>query len=297
MEIKNILVPSDFSDTARHALANALAIAAMHQARITLLHVVTVYDDDPYNPSQTFPDLDDYYDHLEERAGAQFAETISRNELKHIPIEYVIRRGFSPHEEILTYLSEKEIDFIALGTHSRKPLARFFLGSVAENIVHHASCPVLTVRIDDGDARVPVYKNILVPTDFSEQSKRALTLATSLLQPDGALYVLHVVEEALQPAYFTVEGDAILQIMPKIRERSQAMLDDMIKECVPATVRAEALVKEGRISTTIVEFAEEKQCDLIAMGTHGMNALGQIIIGSQANRVIRKAACPVVTIK
>ncbi len=89
----------------------------------------------------------------------------------------------------------------------------------------------------------------------------------------------------------------MLQIIPHIRERSQAAIDDMIVENVPATMKTRAIVKEGRISTTIVEFAQENSCDLIVMGTHGINALGQIIIGSQANRVIRKAPCPVVTIK
>ncbi|MBN1561106.1 universal stress protein [candidate division KSB1 bacterium] len=297
MEIKNILVPSDFSDTARHALANAFAIASMHHAKITLLHVVTVYDDDPYNPKKSFPDLEEYYKHLEERAGMQFEETISRNQLKNVPVEYIVRRGFSPYEEILTYVTEKDIDFIALGTHSRKPLARFFLGSVAENVVNRAPCPVLTVRIDEGEAPVPAYQRIVAPIDFSEQSKRALALAAALLKPDGTLFVLHVIEDAIYPAYFTAEGDSILQMMPHIREKSREAIENVIRENVPAAIKTVAMVKEGRISTTITEFGEENRCDLIVMGTHGMNALGQIIIGSQASRVIRKASCPVVTIK
>jgi len=297
MDIKHILVPSDFSETARHALANAFTIASMHRAKITLLHIVTVYDDDPYNPKQSFPDLKEYYKHLEERASAHFEETVSSKALKDVSVEYIIRRGFSPYEEILSFAAEQNVDLIALGTHGRKPLARFFLGSVAENIVHHAQCPVLSIRIDDDDVKVPAFEKIVVPTDFSDHSKKALLLATTLLQPGGELYVLHVVEDMIPPTYFSTDGDSIMQILPHIREKSQATLESLIKENIPASITCNGIVKEGGISTTIVDFAQENKCDLIVMGTHGMNALGQIFIGSQANRVLRKAICPVVTIK
>ena len=76
-ELKHILVPSDFSDTARHALAHALALANKTNAKITLLHIVTIFDDDPYNPKQTFPDLDDYYNYIQKRAGEKIKTSIS----------------------------------------------------------------------------------------------------------------------------------------------------------------------------------------------------------------------------
>ena len=295
MDIKHILVPSDFSDNARHALSNALGLASAHGAKITLLHIVTVYEDDPYNPDQSFPDLKEYYKQLEERAGAHFEEAVSSTALKYIPIEYVIRRGFSPYEEILSFAAEKDIDLIALGRHSRKPLVRFFLGSVAEKIVHHAECPVLTVRIRDDQVQVPTFNTILVPVDFSDQSERALSFAASVLQPK-TLHVLHVVEDTVHPA-FSSESNSILEIMPQIMEKSQVLTEKMIKKNVQDTMETYAVVKQGRIATTIDKYAEEKKCDLVVMGTHGMNAIGQIMIGSQANRVIRKSTCPVITIK
>ncbi|MBN1479260.1 universal stress protein [candidate division KSB1 bacterium] len=297
MDIKHILVPSDFSNTARHALANAFAIAAHRNAKITLLHIVTVYDDDPYNPKQSFPDLKEYYKHLEERAGAHFEETLSGQSIRTVDIEYVIRRGFSPYEEILGVAAEQAVDLIALGTHGRKPLARFFLGSVAENIVHHAECPVLTVRIDAGDIFIPTYKKIVVPTDFSDQSNRALVLAIAFLGDNGSIDLLHVIEDTIHPAYFTSEEESLYNVLPNVREKASAVLEKMIDECAPKTHQIHPIIVEGRISSSIVDYAEQVGCDLIVMGTHGLNALSQFFIGSQANRVIRRAPCPVITIK
>ena len=297
MTIKHILVPSDFSLTAKHALANALTIAGMHKAKITLLHVVTVYNDDPNNTEQPFPDLDDYYRKMEKRAGDYFEKTLSEDALKDADISYVVRRGFSPYEEILAYAAESGVDLIAMGTHSRKSLARFFLGSVAENIVHHADCPVLTVRIEDGKVSPPLYHRILVPTDFFEQSYRALQLAMSFLPDDGVIDILHVVEDVIHPAYFTAEGETIFDVMPHIKDKSEETMANMAAELVPENIKRNLVIKEGKIAQTIIEHAEENDIDLIVMGTHSMNALTQFLIGSQANKVIRKASCPVITIK
>ena len=297
MHIKHILVPSDFSDTAQQALINALYIASRHRAKITLLHIVTVFDDDPYNPKQVFPDLKKFYHHLEERAGDHFQETLSSNKLEDVHVEYAVRRGFSPYEEILAFAADQNVDLISLGTHGRKPIARFFLGSVAENIVHHAKCPVLTAKMQEREAHVPSYERILVPIDFSDQSIKALELACQLLAQDGVLYVLHVVEDAIHPAYFGVGENTFMQILPDIKEKAKKRLSDVMKEKVPDAVQANIYVKEGQVAATIIEYADQHAFDLIVMGTHGMNTLGQIIIGSHANRVLRKASCPVITIK
>ena len=297
MKVKRILVPSDFSESAEQALANAFSIAKIHNAEITLLHIVTVYEDDPYSQRQTFPDLKEYYHQLEERADDQCRKVLSSHVIKGIQVEYAIRRGFSPYEEILTFASEQNIDLIAMGTHSRKPFAHFFIGSVAENVVHHAPCPVLTVHISAGNTRIPSFEHILVPTDFSTQSKNALELALSLLPENGILHLLHVVEDNIHPAYFTEDSESILDLIPNLKERSLGMLKKMADELIPQETTTEINLLEGRIYQTIVQYAEEQAIDLIVMGTHGSSALGQILMGSQTNRVIRKASCPVVTIK
>ena len=298
MAINHILVPSDFSNSAKQALAHAFSVAQLFDARITLLHVVTVFDDDPYNPEKSFPDVQEYYDHLEQRAATQFKDTISKG-TPDIEVNSVVQRGFSPYEEILAFAANNEVGFIAMGTHGRKPLARFLLGSVTEKVIHHADCPVLTVRISEDQtvSEIPKYNHLLVPTDFSDQSKRALELAVQLLSNSGTLDILHVVEDTIHPSYLATDGDPILNVMPQIKDRSEEILQEMANKFVPKSIQTHLMVKEGRIAQTILEHEEANPIDAIVMGTHGANAISQIFMGSQANRVVRKASCPVITIK
>jgi nucleotide-binding universal stress UspA family protein len=163
--------------------------------------------------------------------------------------------------------------------------------------VHHANCPVLTVRVEEQPAATPNYRRILVPTDFSEQAKRALMLAVAFLPENGRLDVVHVVEDTIIPAYYAAEGGSILDVLPMLKERSHESMAKLVAEVVPAKVEKSTAILDGRISQAIVEHAHEHNIDVIVMGTHGMNALSQLFVGSQANRVLRKAPCPVITIK
>ena len=85
--------------------------------------------------------------------------------------------------------------------------------------------------------------------------------------------------------------------MPHISDKSEETLEKIASEYAPEDVDVAPVIKEGRIAQTIHEYAQEEKIDLIIMGTHSMNALTQILIGSQANKVIRNAACPVITTK
>jgi nucleotide-binding universal stress UspA family protein len=297
MDCKHILVPSDLYKNAQVVLAHALAIARRFSARITLFHVVTVYDDDPYNPQLTFPNLESYYQHLEEQAGRQFEQTIAALHVEGVDVKYVIQRGFSPYEEILQYAEENQVDLIVMGTHGRKALSQFFLGSVAQKVVHHAPCPVMTSRISEQEPRQkPDYHRILAPTDFSETSQKALKLAVDLLADGGIIDLLHVVEYYVQPTYFSADGEIILDISPQIRENSEKMLKSTAEQ-VPPHIQVLPVILDGSIAQQIVDYGESHSADLIVMGTHGTDAFSQLLIGSQTNRVIRKAACPVITVK
>lgn len=141
MSFTRILFPTDFSDTAEHALGYVRDLAERHDARVHLLHVVR----DPM--SQTWageaagiviPDLlktwtEDAERHLRE---------LSLNGFR---TDRVVRVGH-PFVEIIQYAKDNEIDLIVMGTHGRGPVEHMLLGSVAEKVVRKAPCPVLTVR-------------------------------------------------------------------------------------------------------------------------------------------------------
>jgi nucleotide-binding universal stress UspA family protein len=133
---------------------------------------------------------------------------------------------------------------------------------------------------------------ILHPTDFSQCSDDAFRLACSLAKVHGArLIVLHVREIPI--ADYDEFGHSPEH--PKSDEAIHEQLNRMIR--AQSTVSVEHLLGTGGPADEIVRIANEIPCDLIVMGTHGRTGLGRLLMGSVAEKVVRKAPCPVLTIK
>jgi nucleotide-binding universal stress UspA family protein len=136
-------------------------------------------------------------------------------------------------------------------------------------------------------------KTILFPTDFSERSEWAFRLACSLARDHGArLIVLHVLAP---PQTVAFEAMPMLPAHPPgHREELETRLRTLK---APAGVAVEYRLEEGFAATEIVALAAASSADLIVMGTHGRTGLGRLLLGSVAEQVLRKAKCPVLTIK
>jgi len=138
-------------------------------------------------------------------------------------------------------------------------------------------------------------KKILVPTDFSELSNEAIRAALPFVKQLGASVVfLHVIERLDHPDDMTAlfdEGYAYLM------DRSHVLLNDLVIESKQAGIEASAELMNGTPYVEILRLAEKTGVDLIIMGTHGRKGLNHLIMGSQAERVVRLASCPVTTIK
>jgi nucleotide-binding universal stress UspA family protein len=136
---------------------------------------------------------------------------------------------------------------------------------------------------------------ILHPTDFSPGSEYAFQLACSLARDHGArLIVLHVVQPPAA-AYGEMFIDLPSEGIVGIKERAQEAFRQLLTP--DPQVPVETRVEEGDAATQIVRVAEETRCGLIVMGTHGRTALGRLLMGSVAEQVLRKAPCPVLTVK
>jgi nucleotide-binding universal stress UspA family protein len=135
-------------------------------------------------------------------------------------------------------------------------------------------------------------RTVLHPTDFSERSQYAFGLACALAQGYGArLIVLHVAEVPTV-AY----GEGVVSPNPEeLRAAAQEQLDRLQ---VPHTnVRVERRLEQGDIVTEILRVAQEIRADLIVLGTHGRTGLARLLMGSVAEQIVRKAVCPVLTVK
>ena len=136
------------------------------------------------------------------------------------------------------------------------------------------------------------FKTILHPTDFSERSALALRLAGSLARDHGArLIVMHV---AVPPPAIAVEGVALPPPAVDLK-LLRAQLQQVRPDDAPLPV--DHRLVEGDAAAEILRLAEETQCDLIVMGTHGRTWLSRMLMGSVAEQVVRKAPCPVLTVK
>jgi nucleotide-binding universal stress UspA family protein len=197
-------------------------------------------------------------------------------------------RSGVPHEEIVRYASDCSVDLIAMGTHGRRGLAHAVMGSVAEKVVRTAPCPVVTVRCSQPNLHGA---NILVPIDWESMSECALAYARSLARAlGGRLHLLHAVENHFMRA---MVADPV-EFTANVRRLLADRLTDEDKHALQATVTVD---ESDSPAYAIVDFAARAQIDLIVMGTHGRRAAERFFVGSVAERVLRTAPCPVLTLR
>lgn len=147
---------------------------------------------------------------------------------------------------------------------------------------------------------MPSFQKLLYPTDFSDLANYASEYARSLAEVFGAeLHVLHVVDEAYQ--YWTAMGPHSLPVGPppeeliaNARQHMTAWKDDLF---AGASFPVVTEVVGGRPFMEIIRYAREKSIDLIVIGTHGRTGLSHMLLGSVAERVVRKAPCPVLSVR
>jgi nucleotide-binding universal stress UspA family protein len=283
-EIRTILFASDLSPESDRAFAHATFLAEQFGARLTLYHALET-------PGKNAPGLGTGPASLtrwEETVRQRLVRKASTLNVAH---EIVVQGGLVGGHvlvdlAVLDVIHRTRPDLTVMATHSRKGFARFFLGSVTEQVVQHAKRPVLCVRKATHDPALP-YRRIVVPTDFSAASRRAFPLAALLARSfEARVTALHVWAAPRQGAFVGVPA----AVPAPLTE------DDVRRFLQPefGDVRVEARVSAaGPPWHRVVKTAEEEQADLIVMSTQGLDSLSDTIIGSNAERVLRHAPCPV----
>jgi len=299
MRIRRILYPTDFSATATQALKHALFLAEQFEAELHMLHAIILHESDPRDPDRHFPEPSEILNQLFEIADSEMAEIVHKNEAKTFTLIEAKVRGYSAGEVILQYTDEHDIDLVVMGTHGRRGPARLFLGSVAEEVVRHAPCPVLTLREEKAPQAIEAVEKILVPVDFSPYSKEALSYAKEVAALYGAgLQVLHTIEEPAYPYFYTPGGAfSPVEQLEALRVKAEEALDKMLAETPGPEVPADRYVATGRPASEIARFAEERDSDMVVIATHGLTGLERLLVGSTAEQVVRLSPCPVFTVK
>ena len=142
------------------------------------------------------------------------------------------------------------------------------------------------------------WNRIICPVDFSKMSLEALELATDFAKTCGGnLIVLHVLEPILAPTDFTFGPLTMTDVEDKLTERAKESLSEIVSKLDLPKERIETKVVRGIASSEIVKLAQDTKADLIVMGTHGYTGFTHALLGSTAERVVRRAPCPVLTMK
>jgi nucleotide-binding universal stress UspA family protein len=275
---RNLLVPLDRSACAEHALPLAVSIAARAGARLDLVQVHELYAFadpasawGPYDPAQ---DRDwKEKERLYLAATANWVSALARVEATSEVLSGLV------DEALLQRAGVGPADLIVLATHGRGRVSRFFLGSVADELLRHATVPLLIVRGRDAQpAMVPetVLENVLIALDGSPLAEQVLSPALDLARlMDARCTLLRVVTPAE-----AAQAEAYLD------ETAARLRTDWSKLTTRVVVARDA-------AEAILEQARERGHDLIALATHGRGGARRLLLGSVADKVIRGFSVPV----
>ena len=137
-------------------------------------------------------------------------------------------------------------------------------------------------------------RKILCPVDFSEPSHKAVEYAKALREKFGAeLLLLHVIEPFLTQSFIAFDPNLGTQVVEEVEEKARELLENLRQ----ASPDIQTMIRKGKPYEEIVEVAKTEKVDLIVMGTHGLKGISHFLIGSVAEKVVRHAPCPVLTVK
>lgn len=283
---ENILLPYDGSEGAAEVLHHASEIAHWADATIQVLYVAdTTRDSVTVVDGETVDVL--------ERKGEDIVEEAAKTlDTFGVPYNTDVIQG-NPAPTIVDYAERYDQNLVVMPTHGREGISRYLIGSVSEKVVRLSSVPVLTVRMQSDETLEFPYGNILIPTDGSAAAtlaaEHALSLAASL---DATVHVLSVVHEAALglDVRSTISG----------KESEQAATDaikTVISEAetrgVTNTVRH---IEHGTPVNEILDCIESYDIHAVGMGTTGRRGTDRILLGSVAEKTVRSAPVPVMTV-
>ena len=293
-EIKRILCPVDLSDVSRYAFDHAILMARWYKATITIVHVcnrlVIPWADFTLAGIALPPALTE--DDIKAAREQVLAWLPSARPLD---VDVVVESG-PPANVVLERARVLPADLIVIGTHGIGGFEHLMLGSVTEKVLRKAPCPVLTVPPHSRTTSRLPFKRILCPVDFSESSAggaRVRVLAGR--EGDAEVTVLHVFDAGDEP--LTDRPINVPEYRRHLEHDLTVELEALVPDSVDRWCRPSTRTTRGKAYREILRIAAEDSCDLIVMGVHGRNALDLMLFGSTTNQVVRRATCPVLTLR
>lgn len=284
MKIECILCPTDLSPDSDEALRYAVALSKAYNAELLLLHCDT-------GDASTLGG----YDAAAQTIREALVRYSGEPDLNGLDWKSVVVNCKDVGEAISREAARYCVDLIVMRSR-RRPHRAALLGSTAESVSRTAPCPVLVMHSDErdwvtgSDTRIEL-KRVLVAYDFSDYSELALNYALSFAQEyQSELHLLHV----LPP--FTL-NESEISWYPLGQEGTYHQAARRLQKAVPPEAHLwcdiKHVVTEGQPYREILNYAEKHKIDLICLGAHGAGFGMQTLFGSNVDRVLRQAPCPV----
>ena len=275
---KNVLVATDFSVSGKEAVATAVSLAK--RSRGTLA-VVSVADRPPMFPHSLHERHSEDPDELWSRQARSSMSALVKRLQRQLPGTRGFVRVGTPWRDIVALAGELRVDAIVVGSRGLSAIQRLLLGSTAENVVRHATCPVLVVR----NGPLKRIRKVLLPVDWDEGSKALVRYAVARAGKDVKLLAIHAIgfPRMIEPEF----GDALSDDAPSSR-KLRRLLDRLGAKDVPAKVVL------GEPAEAILDVAGD--FDLVVIATRGHKGAARAILGSVAEKVVRRAEGPVLVV-
>lgn len=291
---KRILVATDFSESSKVALNICISAFKCMKTKLYILHAIEKLPHD-YRHSLFRTAYSDVKQRLEENAINKINAMLPNDMQGANNATPIVRYG-KPFVEVIKAAKEIEADIIVIASHRMKGMGHVISSSVSEKVVRKAHCPVFVIKKEEFTG----FQRIIVPIDFSDCSRIALEYAIAIAKAhNGKLTILHVYDEAFFEPYIRAANsqEEADEIVRKIEEINENNYNEFLKKVDLTGVEYEKLLKEGVPSNEIVGIARQQDAQLIVMGTHGRSGLKHILIGSDAEEVVREAPCNIIVVK
>ena len=298
---KKILLTTDLSTNAEAAAPYAIALAKAFHAEICLLHVFieTMYMQLPGDG--TPPNWQDWV--AASRRADQEKLSSQKEAIRQLGAERVssmLLDGIDPPQTIIDFAKAIGADCIVTATHGRTGISRLMFGSVAEQVLRMAPCPVFSVKPSTPATAAAGFKTIVLPTDLSSNALAAAPYAIGLAKRSGAsIHLVHVFEDQM----YCIEGkpstDAhdIPAVDTSHLPREQALRALANALGLGEDVQAVHLMHREAPAESIVTFAKAKSADCIIMSTHGRTGFSRLFFGSNAEHILRHSPCACMTVR
>lgn len=284
VSLDRILFATDFSPGSEKAGGLVKAIAQNCRSTVELVHVVDLSAASQAPDARSSSDLSRKIGReMLERAREQFSSA-------GVQAETILCEGPEPAKAILEVARERKVDLIASGTRGQSGLARMALGSVTEQLIHHADCPVLTIGPNvNSPTATGKFQRIVCATDFSLETAMAVQLARPLAQASGTrMFLCHVLPKP--------EGGRSVDTQELV-EKFRANLQRLIPDIARAWCEPECVVDHGYAADGILLLARRVKADLIIMGARRVSHWFANPEAGIAYDIIRSGDCPVLTVR